>query len=47
MERGLFEPDDHLELIDGLLVAREPHSAPHVVAAQLAHGAVVRAFGAG
>src|SRR5262245_28723298 len=47
VERGLFEPDDRLELIDGLLVVREPQSAPHVVAGQLAHAALVRAFGMG
>jgi hypothetical protein len=24
VERGLFEPDDRIELIDGLMVVREP-----------------------
>ena len=47
VERGLFEPDDRIELIDGLLVVREPQSSPHVVAVQLAHRALVRAFGSG
>jgi hypothetical protein len=47
VERGLFEPEDRIELIDGLLVVREPQSAPHVVAVQLAHCALQRAFGAG
>jgi putative restriction endonuclease len=44
VERGLFEPDDRIELIDGLLVVREPRSAPHLVALQLA---LQRAFGDG
>jgi len=47
VERGLFEPDDHIELIDGLLVVREPQSAPHLVALQLAQRALQRAFGDG
>ena len=47
VERGLFEPDDRIELIDGLLVVRVPQSAPHVVALQLAQRALQRAFGDG
>ena len=47
VERGLFEPDDRIELIDGLLVVREPQSAPHLVALQLAQGALQRTFGDG
>src|SRR5262249_29672145 len=47
VERGLFEPDDRVELIDGLLVVREPQSAPHLVALQLAQRALQRASGAG
>jgi len=46
VERGLFEPEDRIELIDGLLVVREPQTSPHVVAVQLAHRALQRAFGA-
>jgi len=38
VERGLFEPDDRIELIDGLLVVREPQSAPHLVALQRTFG---------
>jgi Uma2 family endonuclease len=47
VERGLFEPDDRIELIDGLLIVREPQSAPHLVALQLAQRALQRAFGDG
>jgi Uma2 family endonuclease len=45
VERGLFEPDDRIELIDGLLVVREPQSSPHMVAVQLVQAALQRAFG--
>src|SRR5215471_11557922 len=44
VERGLFQPDDRIE---GLLVVREPQSAPHVVALQLVQRALQRAFGDG
>jgi Uma2 family endonuclease len=47
VERGLFEPDDRVELIDGLLVVREPQNAPHLVALQLAQRELQRAFGDG
>jgi Uma2 family endonuclease len=47
VERGLFEPEDRIELIDGLLVVHEPQSSPHVVAVQLVHRALQRAFGTG
>jgi Uma2 family endonuclease len=47
VERGLFEPEDRIELIDGLLVVCEPQSSPHVVAVQLVDRALQRAFGAG
>ncbi|MBI1733654.1 MAG: Uma2 family endonuclease [Candidatus Rokubacteria bacterium] len=47
VERGLFEADDRIELIDGLLVVREPQSSAHAVAVQLAQRALHRAFGAG
>ena len=47
VERGLFEPDDRIELIDGLMVVREPQSAPHLVAVQLTQRALQHAFGNG
>jgi Uma2 family endonuclease len=47
VDRGLFEPEDRIELIDGLLVVREPQSAPHMVAVQLAHRTLQRALGPG
>ena len=47
VECGLFSPDDRIELIDGLLVFREPQSSPHMVAVQLVHAALQGAFGPG
>jgi Uma2 family endonuclease len=43
---GCFE-DEPVELLDGLMVFREPHSTPHAVAIQLAHEALRSAFGPG
>ena len=42
-----FQPDERLELIDGLLVVREPQNSGHAVGTQLVHRALDRAFGAG
>jgi len=47
VDGGLFEPEDRIELIDGLLVVREPQSSPHLVAVQLAQRALQQAFGPG
>lgn len=47
VECGIFQPGEHLELLDGLLVLREPQSEPHVIALQKSHAALQRAFGAG
>ncbi|MGH6689797.1 MAG: Uma2 family endonuclease [Gammaproteobacteria bacterium] len=43
----IFRPDERLELIDGLLVLREPQDTPHAVGTQLVLRALDRAFGAG
>jgi Uma2 family endonuclease len=47
VERGLLGPDDKIELIDGLMMVREPEGTPHTVAVQLTIAALQRAFGAG
>jgi Uma2 family endonuclease len=43
----IFQPDERLELIDGLLILREPQYTPHAVGTQLVLRALDRAFGAG
>src|SRR5207245_10665942 len=47
VDRGVFEPGDRLELIDGLLVVAEPQSSPHYTAIRLVERALARAFGQG
>ncbi len=47
VERGLFGADDRIELIDGVLVLREPQSASHFTAIRRGQRALQRAFGAG
>jgi len=44
---GVFEADDRVELLDGLLVVREPQGSRHAVAVALVRAALERAFGAG
>lgn len=46
-ELGFFQPGERLELVDGLLVVREPQGTPHATAVRLAVAALRRAFGAG
>ncbi|MBM3219282.1 MAG: Uma2 family endonuclease [Candidatus Rokubacteria bacterium] len=46
-EQGFFDSDERLELLDGLLVFREPQYAPHATAVRLAATALRRAFGPG
>jgi hypothetical protein len=36
VDRGVFQPGDRIELIDGLLLVSEPQSSPHYTAIQLA-----------
>src|ERR1700675_4350461 len=43
--RGSFHPDEHLELLGGHLVVREPQGSRHAVAIELALRALQRAFG--
>ena len=46
-ESGFFKPDERVELIDGLLVVREPQGTPHATATRLVEIALTRAFGHG
>jgi len=45
IDRGVFRPDERLELLGGELVVREPHGDPHAFAIELAHRALRTAFG--
>jgi len=47
VDRGIFEPGDRIELIDGLLLVSEPQSSPHYTAIRLVEQALSRAFGEG
>src|SRR5207237_250468 len=47
VDRGVFEPGDRLELIDGLLLVSEPQSSPHYTAIRLVERVLARAFGEG
>jgi Uma2 family endonuclease len=46
-EVGLFCPGEKVELIDGLLLVREPHGTPHATAITLGLEALRAVFGAG
>ena len=37
---GVFKPGERLELLDGLLVVREPQNAPHATAVRAAQEAL-------
>lgn len=45
VECGIFGPGDRVELLDGVLVAREPQGGLHATAVGLARRALERAFG--
>ena len=47
IDHGLLEEDDPIELLDGLLLVKEPPHSPHRTAVLLAAKAVARAFGEG
>jgi Uma2 family endonuclease len=47
VEAGIFGPDDRVELLDGLLVAREPQGHRHATAVGLVRVALEKAFGRG
>jgi Uma2 family endonuclease len=46
-ELGVFKPGERLELLDGILVVREPQASPHATAVRLTLAALRAAFGAG
>ncbi|MBI2207149.1 MAG: Uma2 family endonuclease [Candidatus Rokubacteria bacterium] len=45
VEAGIFGPGDKVELLDGLLVAREPQDGLHAMAVGLVRASLERAFG--
>jgi len=47
IDRGVFRPGERVELLDGLLVVKEPQGTPHTTAIDLAVEALRRAFGPG
>ena len=47
VDRGIFEPGDRIELIDGLLLVAEPQTSPHYTTIRLVERALARAFGEG
>ena len=42
-----FQPDERLELIDGIMIVREPQDAPHATGVRLVLRALRAVFGAG
>jgi Uma2 family endonuclease len=47
LDHGLIDEDDPIELLDGLLLVKEPQHSPHRTAVLLAAKALERAFGQG
>src|SRR5258708_24444711 len=47
IDHGLLDEDDPIELLDGLLLVKEPQHSPHRTAVLLVAKAVERAFGEG
>ena len=47
IDHGLFDEDDPIELLDGLLLVKEPQASPHRTSILLAAKALERAFGEG
>jgi Uma2 family endonuclease len=47
IDRGFLDEDEPIELLDGLLVVKEPQASPHRTAVLLAARALERAFGEG
>src|SRR3989442_1727002 len=44
VERGFFRPDERLELLDGLMLVKEPQSSAHMTAIRLVEDALRMAF---
>jgi Uma2 family endonuclease len=47
VERSFFRQDERLELLDGLLLVKEPQSSAHMTAVRLVEDALRLAFGGG
>src|SRR2546428_2246808 len=47
IDRGIFRPDDRLELIDGQMVVKEPQDSDHFTAILLVADTLRAAFGPG
>src|SRR5207245_5295285 len=47
IDRGIFRPDDRLELIDGQMVVKEPQDSDHFTAILLVDDTLRAAFGPG
>jgi Uma2 family endonuclease len=47
VEQGLFRPDEHVELLNGLLVVREPQGSRHAAVVAAVRDALAAAFGPG
>ena len=47
VERSFFRPDERLELLEGLLLVKEPQSSAHMTAVRLVEEALRAAFGTG
>ena len=47
IDHGILDEDDPVELLDGLLLVKEPQHSPHRTAALLTAKALERAFGEG
>src|SRR5436309_8680453 len=47
VDTGVFGPEDRIELLDGLLVVREPQGARHATVVGLVRAALQKAFGSG
>src|SRR2546425_391309 len=45
VDKGVFEPGERVELIDGLLVVAEPQSSPHYTSIRLVERAPARGAG--
>ena len=47
VEAGIFGPEDRVELLEGLLVAREPQGGRHATVVGLVRAALEKTFGSG
>lgn len=47
IEMAIFQPDERLELIDGILVVKEPQYSPHATGVRLVVRTLRRVFGEG